>query len=295
MCSRVGSLFLVLSLLSGGAAHADEPAAKRAIPAITDAEARYFKMRDKLCLSQEVKESDYRPLEALRQPTLEFVGPVRVDGFEGEGALSSEPGEDGENPCDYLDGLTYSSSNQTLDITTTAFLVNFLQRHAHAPTSMEDLYGVTSSPNDPTTFAVIPVQKRKGQDYAYATLYGTFSDSGPYLPDHISVIVWVGNRRFTLSGAAKEKAAEIPECSELWKKYAARIDEANEIYRKATSNGKEIQDVALDKKLSNAPEHIREQGAAAFRACYRKLAQERTLFTPFIEQAQSMVDSVHTD
>jgi hypothetical protein len=295
MYSKAGNILLIIFLSLGGAAGAAEPVAKTPLPATTDAEAKYFKMRDKLCLSQEVKQGDYQPLEPLRPLAEEIVGTVRVDGFKGEGDLSIVPGYDGQNPCDYLDGLTFSNAHEVLDVTTIGFLVSFLQRHSHALGSVEDVYSLSSKPDDPTTFAVIPVQKGKGQDFVHATLYGAFSDSGPYLPDQLSVEVWVKNRRFTLSAPAKAKAPEIPECSKVWEKYAARIDRADEIYRRATSNGKEIRDLALDKKLSDAPVRIREQGAAAFHACYRNLAQERSVFAPFVEQAQSMVDRIHPE
>jgi len=293
--TKVSSAFLIVYLFGALSVHAAEPTAKTPIPAFTDTEAKYFKLRDKLCISKEVQQSDYSSLEALKRPTRSIIGTVNVDGFKGEGELTIIPGYDDENPCDYLDGLSFPGDNEFLDVTTASFLVNYLARHSHAPASMEDLYAVSADAGSSEVYMVIPVHKANGQDFIYASLYGSFSDIGPYLPDRISVYVWVGKRRFSFSEEAKEKAPEIPECSKVWKDYVARADKADAIYREATSNGKEIRDKTQDERLSHESARIREQGFAAFRACYRKVASERSLSKAFVEQAQSMVNRIHPE
>ena len=305
MKSRVRWVFLII-LCSVWAVHAGEPVAeptaKAPIPAITDIEAQYFKLRDKLCLSKAVKRGDARPLEALKKPTMDIIGPVKVEGFSGEGKLAIEPDYDAENPCDTLDGLYFFNASEGLHVTTSSLLVNYSARHpeqgkrSSAPTSMEDLYALSSDPDvDSDLYTQIPVRTTKGQNFAYASLYGEFSDIGPYLPDHISVVVWVGNRRFTLSAPAKEKVPDIPECDKVWEEFAARSGKADETYQEATSNGKQIQDRALDERMKHASGRIREQGFAAFKACYRKTALEKSLFVPFVGQAQALVDRVKAD
>jgi len=295
MHSRSGCIFLIVLLFGVMPSYAAVPVGKTPIPAFTDIEAKYFVLRDKLCLSKEVRRGEVKPLEVLKEPTLNIVGTVKIEGFAGKGGLAIEPGYDGENPCDHLDGLQFSHGGEGLTVTTASFLANYLARHPQgghsgAPTSMEELYALSDTGAKPDNYADIPVRAVKGQDVVSAYLYGGASDIGPYLPDHISVEVWVGQRRFTLNAQANAQAPEIPECSKIWQEFAAKADKANEIYQEATGNGRQIPDKAVERKMRRASERIREDGLAAFQACYRKVAREKALYAPFVEQAQSMAD-----
>ncbi|HKB59505.1 MAG TPA: hypothetical protein VKC56_05595 [Gallionellaceae bacterium] len=293
---RANCIFLAAALLLSGTACAGEPGTKTPIPVISSAEANYLKLRDSACKSIKDKGvyTDYSPLDALQEPTEKIIGPINVDGFSGKGGLTILPDEDGETPCDKLDGLAYGSSDhKSLTVTTASLLINFSADPSHPPSSMEDLYAMSVIPNDPDVFAVLPVQKAVGQDFVYATLYEAAQDYGPFPPNMISVDVWIGNRRFTMSGEVK--APEIPECSKIWKNYDARADRAVGIYRDATSNGKVIHDANLENHLRAAPDRIRENGMAAFESCYRKFVPEPSILTPFLKQAQSMVNRIHPD
>lgn len=307
MYSRASRVFLIIFLCSVWAVYADElvaePAANVPTPAITDADMKYFIARDELCLKI-VQEGDVGILEALKKQTMDIIGKVTVEGFSGDGnlELAIYLEYEGEDPCNTLDGLYFYSAHEGLRVTTSSFILNYAARHskqsegASLPDSMEDLYALSSAPDvNSDLYAQIPVRTAKGQDFAYASLYRTTSDDdiGPKLPDTISAIVWVGNRRFTLSAPAK--TPDIPECDKIWKDFSARSERAKDTYQEATSNGKEIEDDALNERLRYASERILERGVAAFKACYGKAVLEKSVFAPFVEQAQALVDRVKAD
>ncbi len=161
-------------------------------------EETYLETRDGLIRQFEKSEQpvDERPaLTELEKQMRTIVGPVRIEGFSGQGninllTLKTESG------YAQVDGLRFDSKHETLFVTTQGLFKHYLSEHPELPQAIiaiskdEDFYRrVFHADAGIMHYAEVPVECADGQSFAQAFLGVSGQDIGPFIPNEMFVFV----------------------------------------------------------------------------------------------------------
>jgi len=253
-------------------------------------ENRYFETRDSFIrkLENATKPVETSPdLAELEKQLRTIVGPVRIEGFPGQGRIDL-PTLQSDFAHDQVDGLRFDSDRETLFVTTGNLLRHYLSERPELPQSIEaiskngDFYRrVFHWDAGVAYYADVPVKSRAGQAFVHAFLGVSAQDIAPFIPNEIFVFVSTGKQLRLVNAPATVEISDIPQCRGVWEKINQKSSEALAIYRASQlKNKKAIED------------HFRleTEGFEAYQRCFSREAKNQPFFTALIKQAQSIVD-----
>jgi hypothetical protein len=288
-------LLTAVLVLAPIAAHAASP------------EDDYFAARDKYAKSfdnietwdDSVDAKHTAALKDLETQLRTIVGPFSESGFSGEGTINLDTLASSDVGYGLLDGLAYSSSDETtrVVVTSDAVFTHWLKDHANWWDGManppqdidgalqsETFYAQAIMPDAAVTkYATLPITKPTGAKFAFAMLAGASQDIVPMVPDQVIVSVETEHRVFIVTAPAGEAVAAIPACDQIWQDSQNKADEAYTAYTNSNPQ---------DEALFDAYTKIQEDGAAAFDRCYNERAPKEAYFPGVVKQAQAIADAL---
>jgi hypothetical protein len=253
-------------------------------------EEKYFSTRDNFIRQFENPSNPVNEVPALAELEKQIkaiVGPVNVEGFAKEGKLNLITLQK-DLGFGQVDGLKFSSKQESLFVTTDRMLMKYLAERPKLPKDIaelsknEEFYVRAFTANAAVTYyAEVPVKSTNGKSYVHAFLGVTAQDIGPFIPKEIFVFVSNRSRIFAVYSPAATEITEIPQCRSEWAKFDKKGSESYEAYRASGLNNKKLFDDSI---------RYREQGFEAYHRCYDREAKNQKFFTSLKKQAQSIVD-----
>ncbi|ALM82091.1 hypothetical protein [Bordetella sp. N] len=184
---------------------------------------------------------DQQALLKLQETLRTLIGPVQLKGFAGDGKISLETLEKGEEGWGGLDGLAYTSTSGDRHLIVTrkpllqAWLATFeaeVKMPADLPSAVANDSYYSGAFNDGTSvykYADLPVKVAKADTVAKAILFRQSQDqAAPRPPDQIAVTVIQGDRAYLLW--QKTTARDIAECKNAYKPGISEEGEFEQCY-----------------------------------------------------------------
>ena len=227
-------------------------------------------------------------LAELEKQIRAIVGPVRMEGFSGQGkinllTLKAEPG------YVQVDGLRFNSDYSTLFVTTQGLLKHYLAERLGLPqvfkdiSRNEDFYRRVFHPEAGIMlYAEVPVMSTNSQSLAQSFLGVSGQDIGPFIPDEIFVFVVTGKHVLLANAPVSVAITDIPQCKIKWEMSHAKSSDALVRYRDSQSQ---------DKKAYDDYRRYYEEGIVAYRNCFSVEAKQQPWFNSLKNQTQSLVES----
>jgi len=253
-------------------------------------EQRYFETRDSFIrkLENATKPVEVSPdLGELEKQLRTIVGPVRIEGFPGQGRIDL-PTLQSEFAPGQVDGLRFDSRSESLFVTTEQLLRHYLSERPELPQSLEaisksgDFYRrVFHWDAGVVYYADVPVKSRAGQAFVHVFLGVSAQDIAPFIPNEIFVFVSTGKQIRLANAPATVEISDIPQCRREWGTFNRKASDALAMYRSShLKNRKAIED------------HFRyeAQGFEAYQRCFGREAKSQPFFAALEVQAQSIVD-----
>jgi hypothetical protein len=229
-----------------------------------------------------------------------IVGTLDVQGLPKTGEINLDSLYKGDQGFGTLDGLVFASekNNTSVLVSTAAILERWLKEHADwwgpklanvppetAAAIREEAFYTQAVKTDAAffQFAEIPVAKPANASAVYAMLSGRAQDNGLDKPDELIVTEIVSGKIYIVSVPPVGEIVTFPACDKIWQESLRKASELEEQSR--ASAGKEEQD-------SDASEKTRDDGYAAYRACFAEHAKGEKYFPALIKQAQEWVDQL---
>ncbi|MEQ8698355.1 MAG: hypothetical protein RLO48_07245 [Bauldia litoralis] len=248
----------------------------------------------------EVMAAHQEALDELEAQLRDLIGPVTLDGFSSEGAVSLETLFDGDLGFGLLDGLTFGMDDGSAGalVTTKGIVDAWLVEH-------RDWWGTPAMPGDlrdaletgafytqaisadaaVARFAEIPVTPPAGADFAYAMLDLRSQDVAIGVPDEIIAVV-LANGRFTLASApVTSPVTAIADCDAVWQDYEAQAMALSESDQDAGAD---------DDSRFDEIGRIYAEGEAAFHTCYGERVDDQDFYPGLVDEAQALVDRLKT-
>ncbi|MGB7888780.1 MAG: hypothetical protein WCD52_24980 [Xanthobacteraceae bacterium] len=224
-----------------------------------------------------------------------ILGPVAIKGLEGEGAINLDTLIEGDEDFGLLDGMVYGpiDAKTRVIVTTDGLLRRWLHQHKDwwgkdspslpqdpcAPVKVDALY-TQAVQNDAAImrFAVLPVRKPAGADFAFAMLAARSQSDVPAKADEIFIVTARGGRVFI--GYTKEFDAVGPIAScdqtrdDLVKKFVAAAEEPG------------LSDAAREKKS----QALSGKSDTEFLRCFAEKASQHNAFAGAMTAAQALLD-----
>lgn len=251
----------------------------------------YLEMRDRFIHQFEktkdlnVEEHNHA-LKVLEEQLRLIVGPIKVTGFSGPGAINLETLERGDGGFNQVDGLRFSSEGEQLFVTTEGLLKHYLENNKGFPKDLsrlpknEEFYSkVFDWDSTFTQFAEIPIRKTRGLSIARAFLTLNAQDIGPFNPE--TVIVFVSKGKRVLLYKSEVQTIQIPACKDQWDRFERKSSEALARYR---SSG------LTDRNAWNDNIRFEGEGFEAYRRCYGIKIKSEKSFSRLTDQVQSIVN-----
>ena len=227
-------------------------------------------------------------LSDLEKQLRTILGPVRIDGFPGEGKINLEALQKGRADFGLLDGLAFGKDGpETLIVTTDGLLKDYLKNHAKLPTGLKALsrndlfYTLIFGDAAVVSFADLPVKNPDGTSYVHAFLGRETQDIGPMVPFQIYVFAHRPGRLLLVYAHVKTEFDKIPECGREWDRFEKKASEADAAYQASKDK---------DEKLRDECGKLREDGFKAYVACFGQKVKGAPSFAAATRQAQSIVD-----
>lgn len=230
-------------------------------------EDQYFATRDNYIQTLSTAGTPEKPaddrgaLAVLEKKIKKIIGPVKVEGFGGEGEINLETLIE-ELGFGQLDGLRFNSTNASLVVTTPRLLNRYLSDGKYITKSLaalaenEAFYTAgTSSDAAVSLYAPVQLIKNNNADSAYAYLGLIAQDIGPFLPDRIFVLAKRGERIFIATLGLGERAPDIEACKKVWFDKEKKDEEAAySAYKECY--GKNIRETEFYKDVSKQADDI---------------------------------------
>jgi hypothetical protein len=237
-----------------------------------------------------------RALADLQDKLRHVIGPVSLEGFSGEGAISLDSLDEDDEGFGKLDGLVFGAETdkQQVLVTTASLFDAWLRAHENfwkenplprdmrAALERDDFY--TQAINNGAavlTYAEIPVAKPAWATLAFAVLDGRTQDAVPSVPDEIIITVRRADRVFIITAKTALAAGPIAACDALQKRLAAEAQAAGEADQRA--DGK---DAAMHEKA----EQLAHKADRALPDCFADEARNATFFPALVKHVQQLVD-----
>src|SRR5579871_1313967 len=165
----------------------------------------YFETRDNFIrqLAKADTPVDDRPaIMELEQQMKAIIGPINIEGFPTEGKINFQALVDDVGFVG-VDGLTLTSKQEHLFVTTDKILMRYLEGAQHLPRDLAELSKAVEFYNHVfalggavTYYAELPVQRTKATSYVRAFIGVAAQDIGPIVPREIFIFLSKGNRVF---------------------------------------------------------------------------------------------------
>jgi hypothetical protein len=237
-----------------------------------------------------------RALADLQGKLRGVIGPVALKGFAGEGTISLDSLDEGDEGFAKLDGLVFGTDpdKPQVLVTTPGLFDAWLRAHENfwkespLPGAMEaalkrdDFY--TQAINNGAavvTFAEIPVAKPAWATFAFAVLDGRTQSEVPRVPDEMIITVRGAHRVYIVTVKTAVAAGPIAACDALHAQLTRESDAASEADQKAESK-----DPALHAKA----DQLAHKADWAYPDCFASEARQATFFPALVKQVQSLVD-----
>jgi hypothetical protein len=226
-----------------------------------------------------------------------IIGPFDMAGVKGLGKINLDTLSQGDEGFGMLDGLAFAAEDKSVDVivTTDGLFDAWLKGHrdwwkgmANVPPVGADALRfdafytqAISTDAAVSKFAELPVAKPAAASFATAMLAMRSQDEGVGAPDEIFVAVMSGGRVLIAYAAVGAKVAPIAACDAIWKAAEAKATAAFA-----------AEAAAAPKDQAKMPDGgaLREQGAAAFRACFAERFKATPDFAKVSQQAQALLD-----
>jgi hypothetical protein len=226
-----------------------------------------------------------------------IIGPFDMAGVKGAGKINLDTLSEGDEGFGMLDGLAFSAADKSFQVivTTDVLFDAWLKGHkdwwkgmANAPPVAADALRTDafytqaiSTDAAVSKFADLPVAKPADASFASAMLDMRSQDEAVGSPDEIFVALISGHRILIAYAPIGEKIAPIAACDEVWKAAEAKATAA--FAAEASADAK-----SATPKPDGAD--LREQGAAAYRACFAERFKTTPAFAKLTQQAQALLD-----
>jgi hypothetical protein len=226
-----------------------------------------------------------------------IIGPFDMAGVKGPGKINLDTLSAGDEGFGMLDGLAFKAEDKSIEVvvTTDGLFDAWLKGHkdwwkgmANVPPAGADALRfdafytqAISTDAAVSKFADIPVAKSATASFATAMLAMRSQDEGVGSPDEIFVALISGGHVLIAYAPVGEKIAPIAACDAIWKAAEAKATAAF------------AAEAAADPKAqAKMPEGgaLRDQGAAAFRACFAERFKATPDFARISQQAQALLD-----
>jgi hypothetical protein len=284
---------LAAVLASSIAAHAASPE-----EAYLGARDRVIAAIKKIENAKDAKASDAlfeNAAKDLEKKLKAVVGPFAAVGFPAEGKLNLDTLSAQDESFGTLDGIVYGDgeSSRNVIVTTDGLLDKWLLGHRHwwskntlpataeAAVKTEAFY--TQAVNTDAAivhYAEIPIAAPPGAKFAHATLSARTQDLSPDAPDQIFVALEQGGRVFIVNEKLDVAIKPIAACDAVTADYAKKAEAADKAYSDSVNK---------NSKLADESVNLRNQGDAAFRACFGDKTKAAPEFKAATDQAAAVV------
>lgn len=263
------------------------PAASSEAPSL---ERRYLSTRDDYVGRFEKNASpgdDRHALEELEQLLRAIVGPVKVAGLAGPGAINLEtllP----DAGFGQIDGLKFRWGQDWLFVTTRGLLDDYLARDKKLP---KDLVALAETDEfyrrvldwdvAVTRFGELPTTPPTSMTVAKASLALSAQDIGPWPPSTILVFAARGDRIFVVMSSLKDRPEQVPACEARWNEGEAKYRQALRAWRSARPS---------DRSAHADPGRYEEEGFEAYRRCFARALPGHPSFAVLTRRAQDIIN-----
>jgi len=232
----------------------------------------------------------------LAQKLRSIVGTIDVQGLPKTGEINLDSLFKGDQGFGTLDGLVFTSkqNNTSVVISTVAILERWLKEHAgwwgpkqaNVPLETtaairEESFYTQAIKTDAAffKFVEIPVTKPANAAAVYAMLSGRAQDNGLDKPDELIVTEISNGKIHIVSVPPVGEIVTFPACDKIWQESLRKASEPQEKSSASDGKGEDESDV-------DASEKIRDDGYAAYRACFAEHAKQEKYFPALTKQAQ---------
>ena len=282
--------FLAIALLVLASVAAVQPEAVKNYLASRDAYiARFTADTDAGDFGDDVMAAHDAALDDLEAQLKQIVGPVALQGFPADGAISLDTLFDTDVGFGSLDGLLFSADDMEAGalVTTDALVEVWLAAHRdwwdtftmpdNLPDALrEESFYIQAISADAAVvrFAELPVTVPTGADHVYAMLDMRTQDLAVGVPDEIMVAVIGGGKFYLATAPVTAPVHAIPACDAVWKGYEARAE---------AQTGSDTDD----------PYALYAEGEEAYRRCYAEHAPGEDAYPAVVAEAQALADRLH--
>lgn len=253
-------------------------------------EDKYIKTRNDFIrqFKKATPPDDRAALAKLEKQIRTIVGPLKIEGFPGQGKINLLTLEKSDLGFGQVDGLRFDSGQTSNFVTTTNLLKHYLTEHSKLPKDLHDISSagdfyslVFHSDAAVTYFVKLPIKPSANGQYSHAFLGVTAQDIGPFIPKEIFVFVSKGDQIRISTAPVAVKLEQIPKCKSEWERFSKKKAEAYEVY---------LSSQLKNQKAFNDSVRAEEQGFKAYCQCYERESKNQQFFAPLTKQAQSIAD-----
>ncbi len=244
--------------------------------AARDAYVEHFRPMQTLADKQ-----DKRALKDLQSRLRKLLGPARVEGFSGLGSINLQTLQQ-DAGYGQVDGLRYGAQNQSLFITSTKLLADYLDANPNLADQLtvalrtDELYRNIFSWNVAVfRYADLPISTR-GQ-LAGAFVAVNAQDIGAFAPNGIFVWTVLDKRILFVSAQLDEADYQIPDCVEHAEQLATQMPDEG--------SGAESEEAKFARTIA-----LQEASFAAYRSCYAKELPKQLFYPQMLKRAQLIAD-----
>jgi hypothetical protein len=230
---------------------------------------------------------DSHALQVLQKQLTDLIGPVQVAGFAEQGlinlvTLNQEAG------VEQLDGLQFQLQGDTLFVTTQALLKDFLLKHKHYPSKIEQLAKTAQWPIKSNFYSAVfawdvvvlnymqvPVKRGNRQSFSQAFLGAYVQDVAPEIPDRLIVLSVKDHKLFMISAMITFKIPPMLACK-------SRRDKLIRKFSNSDPHSSRAQKTATTRKP--------EQAWQAYQQCFAGSLRQQPFFSAVVKQAQTLID-----
>jgi hypothetical protein len=239
-----------------------------------------------------------RALADLQARLRRIIGPVRINGFPGDGKINLDALDQDDEGFGLLDGLAYAGADEKARVlvTTASLFDKWLAAHAHfwpesplpqdmgAALKRDDFYTQAIN-NDAAvvTYAEVPVARPAWATFAFAVLDARTQDAAPPVPFEMIITVRRAERVFIVTAKTAVAAGPIAACEELHARLAAEAQAATDADQAA-----DAKDAALHEKA----EQLARKADRAYPDCFATQARGAEFFPALVKQAQGLIDAL---